>query len=111
MAVQTTLFPKVDKLIHEPSRLAILTVLASCHSADLMLLLQSTGLKKPTLMLQLERLSEAGLIRLKKVMENDKPRTLAVLSKKGERTLMQYWNLLDKIRRQKFQAEKLGNPS
>lgn len=102
MPVQSTLFPKVDKLIHEPSRLAILTVLASCRSADYMLLLQSTGLKKPTLTAQLERLSEAGLIRLKKVLVEEKPHTIAVLSKKGERTLMQYWSLLDKIRRQKF---------
>ncbi len=106
MPENLALFPKVDKLIHEPSRLAILTVLASCRRADFILLLQSTGLKKQNLLTQLERLEEAKLIRLRTETVDGKPHTVAVLAKKGERTLMQYWSLLDQIRRRKFASSK-----
>ena len=38
-----------DPLIHQPSRLAIVAVLAGCESADFTYLLQATGLTKGTL--------------------------------------------------------------
>lgn len=93
---------RVDKLIHEPSRLAIMTVLASCRTADMVLLLKSTGLKKANLLAHLAKLEEAELVSTKQEMVDNKLRTLVSISKKGGKTLMSYWSVLDRIRKQKF---------
>ena len=52
----------LDRLIHEPGRLAILTVLSSVTDADFVFLLRATGLTKGNLSSHLSRLEDAGLV-------------------------------------------------
>jgi DNA-binding transcriptional ArsR family regulator len=59
-------FPEVNRVIHEPARLAILTVLSACASADFTFLQSATGLSKGNLSVQITRLEEAGLISVDK---------------------------------------------
>jgi DNA-binding transcriptional ArsR family regulator len=56
----------LDRLIHEPGRLAILTVLSSVQAADFVFLQRTTGLTKGNLSSHLTKLEEAGLIEIHK---------------------------------------------
>ena len=53
--------PELDRLVHEPGRLAILTVLSSVQDADFLFIQRATGLTKGNLSSHLARLEDAGL--------------------------------------------------
>jgi DNA-binding transcriptional ArsR family regulator len=93
-------FPKVDRVIHEPARLAILTVLSACSSADFTFLQTATGLSKGNLSVQLTRLEEAGLTSIDRVLERKKTRTTVKLSSAGGIQLNEYWNTMKRIQEQ-----------
>ena len=90
--------PEIDRLIHEPARLVILTVLSACREADFLFLENATGLSKGNLSVQLTKLEEAGLIRLRKEIVAKKTRTTATLSARGARDIAVYWKQMDKLR-------------
>ena len=91
-------FPEVNRLIHEPARLAILTVLANCESADFVFLQNATGLSKGNLSVQISRLEEAGLVFVKKTIRQKKTLTTISLAKFGRDEIGQYWRTIEKIR-------------
>ena len=74
----------VDKLIHEPARLAVLAILEAVESADFLYLQRATGLTKGNLSVHLQKLEEAGLIEIQKTFEGKYPRTLCRLTLKGK---------------------------
>ena len=84
-------FPEVDRVIHEPARLAILTVLSACESADFTFLQSATGLSKGNLSVQLTRLDEAGLIYVDRILYQKTTRTNVVLTSLGKQQLNEYW--------------------
>ena len=90
--------PELDKFIHEPARLAILTVLSSCSRADFLFLLRVTGLSKGNLSVQLRRLEEAGHLTMEKSFVGKKTRTTVSLSRLGARELKGYWETIDRLR-------------
>jgi DNA-binding transcriptional ArsR family regulator len=90
------LFP--NRLVHEPARLAILTVLSSCSAADFVFLQNVTGLSKGNLSVQLTNLEQAGLIIINKQFVDKKTRTTVSLSKRGISEIEEYWRTMDKIR-------------
>ncbi|HEV2710957.1 MAG TPA: transcriptional regulator [Edaphobacter sp.] len=92
--------PEIDRLIHEPARLVILTVLSSCRSADFLFLLNVTGLSKGNLSVQISRLEEAALVTVEKVIERKKIRTTISLTDRGRSAVEVYWKTMDKIRKQ-----------
>jgi DNA-binding MarR family transcriptional regulator len=92
-------FLEVDRLIHEPARLAILTVLSSCRSADFVFLHNVTGLSKGNLSVQISRLEEAELVIVEKVIENKKTHTTVSLTRHGTSAIERYWKTMDKIRK------------
>lgn len=87
-----------NRLVHEPARLAILTVLSSCASADFVFLQNVTGLSKGNLSVQLTNLEEAGLIVIKKEIVERKMRTSVNLTKGGASEIEEYWKTMDAIR-------------
>lgn len=92
-------FPEVNRTIHEPARLAILTVLSSCASADFLFLQKTTGLSKGNLSVQLTRLEEAGLVYIDKTFKGKKTLTTAELSSEGKRQLDNYWLTMKMIQK------------
>ena len=90
--------PSPNRLIHEPARLAILTVLSSCASADFVFLQKVTRLSKGNLSVQLTNLEEAGLVIIHKEIIDKKTRTTVSLSKRGISELADYWKTMDAIR-------------
>ena len=77
----------LDRLIHEPGRLAILTVLSSVADADFLFLQRATGLTKGNLSSHLSKLEEAGLVAITKRFVRKKPNTSVAITELGrERT-------------------------
>jgi DNA-binding MarR family transcriptional regulator len=90
----------LDRLVHEPGRLAILTVLSSIKSADFTFLQQTTGLTKGNLSSHLTKLEEAGLLTIEKRFVRRKSHTTASLTKLGRQRIEAHWRQLDKLRTQ-----------
>lgn len=81
----------LDRMIHEPSRLAIVAVLSACESADFSYLLNSTGLTKGNLSAQLSKLEEAGYVQISKGFKGKYPHTTCALTGDGRKAFKQYW--------------------
>ncbi|GHO81318.1 transcriptional regulator [Ktedonobacter sp. SOSP1-85] len=88
----------LDKLIHEPARLAIMTALSACQSADFTFLLQLTGLSKGNLSSHLSKLEGGGLVQIEKRFVGKTPNTLISLTPTGQEAITRHWHLLDKLR-------------
>ncbi len=88
----------LDRLIHEPGRLAILTVLSSCASADFVFLQNVTGLTQGNLSRHLTKLEEAGLVKMKRRFIGKKPNTKITISAAGRRRIEEHWARLDDLR-------------
>jgi DNA-binding transcriptional ArsR family regulator len=88
----------LNRVIHEPARLAILTVLSGCVSTDFTFLQTATGLSKGNLSVQLTRLEEAGLVAITKTIVRKRTLTMVSLTKDGRSELARYWRQMERIR-------------
>ncbi len=97
----------LDRLIHEPARLAILTALAACRSADFLYLQRLTGLTKGNLSSHIAKLEAAELVRVDKTFNQKIPVTRLSLTRAGRGGIDQHWRQLDGLRRRatKWQPE------
>jgi DNA-binding transcriptional ArsR family regulator len=84
--------PEIDRVVHEPARLAILTVLSSREEADFLFLERATKLSRGNLSVQLTRLENAGVIEIDKRIDHKRTLTTAKLTDQGRRTLNAYWD-------------------
>ena len=91
--------PVLDRLVHEPGRLAILTVLSSVADADFVFLQRATGLTKGNLSSHLTKLEDAGLVAIEKRFVRKKPNTNIALTGPGRTRIAQHWEQLDQLRR------------
>lgn len=80
----------LDRLIHEPARLAIMTNLYVVESADATWLLQQTGLTWGNLASHLGKLESAGYLRVDKTFKGRKPHTTLALTDPGREALLAY---------------------
>ncbi len=80
----------LDRLIHEPSRLAIVAVLSACESADFAYLLNATGLSKGNLSAQLSKLEDGGYVAIIKGFKGKYPNTTCSLTAAGQRAFNIY---------------------
>ena len=81
---------EVDRVIHEPARLAIVAVLASCEAADFVFLRHATSMTQGNLSTHLRKLEEVGYISIEKRFQDNKPNTLCRLTQKGSMAFKQY---------------------
>jgi DNA-binding MarR family transcriptional regulator len=88
----------LDRLIHEPARLAVLTALESCREADFLFLQRLTGLSKGNLSSHLAKLEEAGLVNVAKDYNGKAPRTRVSLSAAGRASVAKHWRRLAELR-------------
>ena len=89
----------LDRVIHEPARLAIMTVLSSVQSADFVFLQRTTGLTKGNLSSHLSKLEEAGLLTIEKRFVHKKPNTSAALTPLGRTRIAEHWTQLERLKR------------
>jgi DNA-binding transcriptional ArsR family regulator len=88
----------LDRLIHEPARLAILTVLSSVRDADFTFLQRATGLTKGNLSSHLTKLEAAGLVEITKAFVRKKPNTSVALTSVGAERVARHWEQLERLR-------------
>jgi DNA-binding transcriptional ArsR family regulator len=89
---------ELDRLIHEPARLAILTVLSSVRSADFVFLQRTTGLTKGNLSSHLTKLEEGGLVVIEKTFVLKRPHTRAALTGEGATRVAEHWERLERLK-------------
>ena len=90
--------PALDRLVHEPGRLAILTVLSAVRDADFVFLQRATGLTKGNLSSHLTKLEDAGLVAIEKRFVRKKPNTNVALTATGRTRVARHWEQLDRLR-------------
>ncbi|WP_326651630.1 MULTISPECIES: transcriptional regulator [unclassified Streptomyces] len=98
----------LDRLIHEPGRLAILTVLSSVKAADFVFLQRATRLTKGNLSSHLSKLEEAGLVEIEKTFVHKKPKTSVTLTAVGRERIAHHWDQLERLRN--FSEESIQEP-
>ncbi len=89
----------IDRLIHEPARLAILTALSACIKADFLFLQSLTGLTAGNLSTHLTRLEESGLIEIDKRIVGKRTNTEARITPAGKQAVNRHWKQLEDLRR------------
>jgi len=101
-----TAISELNRVVHEPARLAILTVLSAFATADFTFLQTATGLSKGNLSVQLTKLEEAGLTVSERTINRKRTLTLVSLTDKGNDELTQYWRQMERIRAHSIQKAK-----
>jgi DNA-binding MarR family transcriptional regulator len=89
----------LDRLVHEPGRLAILTALASCQTADFLFLQRLTGLSSGNLSVHLSKLEEVGWIRTEKQIVSKRTNTNVSITPTGRQVIVEHWQKLEDLRR------------
>src|ERR1044072_1620875 len=88
----------VDRLVHDPSRLAILSALLACAEADFQYLLAVTGLSKGNLSSHLSKLEAGGVVEIEKGYDGKTPWTRARLTGQGREKVESHWRSLERLR-------------
>ncbi len=79
-----------DRIIHEPARLIITTILYTVECADFLYLLRETGLTKGNLSSHLSKLENAGYVAIQKTFQGKTPRTICRLTDDGRAAFEDY---------------------
>jgi len=80
----------LDKTIHEPGRLAIMSFLFVVDEADFIFLLDQTGLTRGNLSSHMSKLEKAGYVEVDKMFIKKIPRTTYHLSEPGRQAYLAY---------------------
>ena len=81
---------ELDRLIHEPARLLIVTILCTVESADFLFLQRETDLTKGNLSAHLSKLENAGYVYIKKTFKGKLPLTVCKLTEAGRKAFDDY---------------------
>ena len=94
----------MHRLIHEPARLVIVTILNTAEQADFLFIQRETGLTKGNLSFHLTKLEDAGYVSIEKTYRGKVPLTLISLTNKGRTAFEQYRkkliHLMEKIKKE-----------
>ena len=81
---------EIDRLVHEPARLAVMALLYVIDSADFTFLMNQTGLTWGNLSAHMSKLEEAGYIEVEKSFKGRRPNTSLRLSTQGRAAFREY---------------------
>ena len=84
------MFQNLDPLLHSQLRLAIISILVSVEEAEFAYLKEQTKASAGNISVQLEKLQEAGYIKIEKTFKGKYPLTKCAISKKGIKAFEQY---------------------
>lgn len=88
---------EVDRVIHEPARLLIVTILAAADQADFLYLLNASGLTKGNLSAHLSRLEASGYITIEKSFRGKVPQTICQLTDEGRKAFETYRKQINRL--------------
>ena len=80
----------IDRVIHEPTRLMIITQLYVVESADFLFLQHQLKITPGNLSAHLSKLEDAGYVEIVKEFIERKPHTALRLTKKGHQAFREY---------------------
>lgn len=81
----------INRVVHEPVRLAILKILTSTKEVDFNFLLTMLGVTKGNLATHINKLETAGLVEVKKEFRGKMPHTSYKVTRTGRRQFQKYW--------------------
>ncbi len=88
------MFKELDPLLHSQLRLAVMSLLVTLAEADFVFLREKTGSTAGNLSVQLDKLSEAGYIKIEKGYNGKKPRTTCQITPIGRKAFEEYLEAL-----------------
>lgn len=88
---------EIDKLIHEPARLKIMSQLYVVEEADFIFLMRQTGLTWGNLSSHMSKLEAADYIEVRKEFLDKKPHTILKLTSKGRDAFRNYRSAIDQV--------------
>ena len=90
--------PKLDRVIHEPARLQIISYLATGGTEVAFSELgEKLGLSSGNLSVQLKKLEEAGYLSIVKSFKDNRPLTSVTITRAGMEALKLYLNELEQM--------------
>jgi DNA-binding MarR family transcriptional regulator len=87
----------IDRLVHEPARLAVMAVLYVLESADFTFLMNQTGLTWGNLSAHLSKLEEGGYIEVEKTFKGKRPNTILQLTPQGRQAFQTYTTKMKQV--------------
>jgi DNA-binding MarR family transcriptional regulator len=87
----------VNKLIHAPIRLGIMTILNSASKVNFIYLREKLDVTDGNLSSHMEKLEKAGYVKVKKSFIDKKPNTIYSITEKGKKAFRGYLQHLEKI--------------
>jgi DNA-binding MarR family transcriptional regulator len=97
MSTELSLLDDLDRIIHEPARLKIMTQLYIVEQGDFIYLLHQTRLTRGNLSTHMSKLEEAGYIEVIKEFVDRKPVTMLRLTGKGREAFVSYRNNMRQV--------------
>lgn len=88
---------KLDPLLHQELRLAVVSFLANVEGADFKKLLEVTEASKGNLSVQISKLQKAGYITVTKTFKGNYPHTQCAITDTGRTALETYVDNLKKL--------------
>ena len=88
----------VDRLVHEPARMAVLSFLDGVTETDYAVLQRVLGLTGGNLSAHLAKLAAGGLVTITKTFLRGVPQTTLAITGQGRDARAQHWKQLERIR-------------
>ncbi|MEJ1240929.1 transcriptional regulator [Chryseolinea sp. T2] len=88
------MFKDLDPLLHSQLRLAIMSLLLTVDSAEFTYIKEKTNSTAGNLSIQLDKLSDAGYLKVTKSFKGKKPVTTCSITKAGIKAFEDYVNAL-----------------
>ena len=88
---------EVDKVVHEPARLLILSMLRVVKRADFVFLQSQTGLTAGNISSHVRKLADAGYVVVDKGFRGNRPQTMLSLSPAGRAALRTYLQTMQRV--------------
>lgn len=85
-----TSLTELDRLVHEPARLALIALLYVVESADFTFVMNQTGLTWGNLSAHMSKLEEAGYLEVEKSFRGRRPNTSLRLTERGRQAFREY---------------------
>jgi DNA-binding MarR family transcriptional regulator len=83
-------FAGIDRVLHEPSRMHIASLLYMIDNADFIFIMNQTGLTWGNLSAHLSKLEEVGYIEIEKTFKGKRPNTSVRMTEKGRESFKEY---------------------
>jgi DNA-binding MarR family transcriptional regulator len=85
-----TSLAEIDRRVHEPARLAVMSLLYVVESADFTFLMNQTGLTWGNLSAHISKLDDAGYLNVEKTFKGKRPNTTLKLTPQGRQAFRDY---------------------